>query len=84
MTKPSIEQVSESRCFEGRQLVYKHASSTCACTMRFAVFLPPAAEAWEVSGSWQHRATAAVLLAWAVAALVVGVRTFRWQRRDDG
>ncbi len=24
MTKPSIERVSESRCFEGRQLVYQH------------------------------------------------------------
>ena len=40
----SIERVSESRCFEGRQIVYKHASSACACTMRFAVYLPPAAE----------------------------------------
>lgn len=44
MTTPSIERVSESRCFEGRQIVYKHASSVCACTMRFAVYLPPAAE----------------------------------------
>mgnify|MGYP003575044426 CR=1 FL=1 len=44
MTTPSIERVSESRCFDGRQLVYKHASSVCACTMRFAVYLPPAAE----------------------------------------
>jgi len=44
MSKPSIERVSESRCFEGRQIVYKHASEACACTMRFAVFLPPAAE----------------------------------------
>jgi S-formylglutathione hydrolase len=44
MTKPSIERVSESRCFEGRQIVYKHASVACACTMRFAVYLPPAAE----------------------------------------
>ncbi|HVJ28841.1 MAG TPA: S-formylglutathione hydrolase, partial [Gammaproteobacteria bacterium] len=43
MTKPSIERVSESRCFEGRQIVYKHASAVCACTMRFAVYLPPAA-----------------------------------------
>ena len=49
-----------------------------------SVFLPPSAESWEVSGSWQHGATAVVLLMWAVAALVVGVRTFRWQRRDDG
>jgi len=44
MSKPSVEKVSESRCFEGRHIVYKHASSACACTMRFAVFLPPAAE----------------------------------------
>ena len=44
MTKPSIERVSESRCFEGRQIVYNHASAACACTMRFAVYLPPAAE----------------------------------------
>jgi len=44
MTTPSIERVSESRCFEGRHLVYKHVSSACACTMRFAIFLPPAAE----------------------------------------
>ncbi|HJR69971.1 MAG TPA: S-formylglutathione hydrolase [Gammaproteobacteria bacterium] len=44
MTKPSIERVSESRCFEGRQIVYKHVSQACACTMRFAVFLPAQAE----------------------------------------
>ena len=44
MTKPSIEKVSESRCFEGRHIVYKHVSSACACTMRFAVFLPPQAD----------------------------------------
>lgn len=49
-----------------------------------SVFLPASAESWEVSGSWQHGATAVVLLVWAVAALLVGVRTFRWQRRDDG
>jgi len=48
MTKPSIERVSESRCFEGRQLVYEHSSAACACTMRFAVFLPPAAESGPV------------------------------------
>ena len=44
MTKPSVELVSEARCFEGRQLVFKHASTACSCTMRFAVYLPPAAE----------------------------------------
>jgi S-formylglutathione hydrolase len=39
-----LEQVSEARCFEGRHIVYKHRSTACDCTMRFAVFLPPAAE----------------------------------------
>ena len=43
MTKPALELVSESRCFDGRQLVYRHASAACVCTMRFAVYLPPAA-----------------------------------------
>ncbi|WP_019136305.1 ABC transporter permease [Cellulomonas massiliensis] len=49
-----------------------------------SVFLPDEALQIEVSGSWQHGATAAVLLAWLVVGLVVGVRTFRWRRRDDG
>ncbi|MGV8965629.1 MAG: ABC transporter permease [Cellulomonas sp.] len=49
-----------------------------------SVFLPPSAEAAEVGGSWQHAATAAVLLAWLVVGLVLGVRTFRWKRHDDG
>ena len=49
-----------------------------------SVFLPEEAEAFEVSGSWQHGATATVLLAYLVVGLVLGVRTFRWQRRDDG
>jgi S-formylglutathione hydrolase len=48
MSKPSVEKVSESRCFEGRHVVYKHASSACACTMRFAAYLPPAAESKKV------------------------------------
>ncbi|MBE7699326.1 ABC transporter permease [Oerskovia sp. Sa1BUA8] len=49
-----------------------------------SVFLPPEAVVLEVGGSWQHGATAAVLGAWLVVGLVVGVRTFRWRRRDDG
>jgi ABC-2 type transport system permease protein len=48
------------------------------------VFLPDEAAALEPSGSWQLGATAAVLVAWLVVGLVVGVRTFRWRRRDDG
>lgn len=49
-----------------------------------SVFLPDEASVLEPSGSWQHGATAAVLVAWLVVGLVVGVRTFRWRRRDDG
>jgi S-formylglutathione hydrolase len=40
----SVEFVSEARCFAGRQLTYRHQSAACACTMQFAVYLPPAAE----------------------------------------
>ena len=49
-----------------------------------SVFLPASAEVTEVTGSWQHDATAAVLLAWLVVGIVFGVRKFRWRRRDDG
>lgn len=49
-----------------------------------SAFLPEGAAALETSGSWQHGATAAVLVAWLVLGLVVGIRTFRWRRRDDG
>jgi ABC-2 type transport system permease protein len=49
-----------------------------------SVFLPDSFEAQEVSGSWQHGMTAIVLTVWAVAGLLVCLRTFRWQRRDAG
>ena len=39
-----LELVGESRCFDGRQVTYKHRSAACDCTMRFAAYLPPAAE----------------------------------------
>jgi ABC-2 type transport system permease protein len=51
---------------------------------RRSVFLPASAETIEVGGSWQHGATAVVLLVWLVLGLVVGIRAFRWTRRDDG
>lgn len=49
-----------------------------------SVFLPSWAEAGEASGSWQLGLCALVMLVWLVAALVIGSRTFRWKRRDDG
>ncbi|QAY64413.1 ABC transporter permease [Xylanimonas allomyrinae] len=48
-----------------------------------SVFLPDAALALEPDGSWQHGATAVVLVVWLVVGLAVGLRTFRWRRRDD-
>ena len=49
-----------------------------------SVFLPENAEAWEVGGSWQLATGAAIMGAWLVVGLVVGAKTFRWRRRDDG
>lgn len=49
-----------------------------------SVFLPDAFAAAEPSGAWQSGATAAVLAAWLVVGLVIGTRTFRWRRHDDG
>ena len=40
----TLDLISESRCFGGRQLTYRHASTACASDMRFACYLPPAAE----------------------------------------
>jgi len=48
-----------------------------------SVFLPASAETIEIGGSWQHGATAAVLMVWLVLGLVIGVRGFKWTRRDD-
>ncbi len=40
----TIEKISEQRCFEGIQGFYRHASTACAGSMRFAVYRPPQAE----------------------------------------
>ena len=49
-----------------------------------SVFLPDQFQAHEVSGSWEHGTTALVIGAYLVLGLVLGARTFRWRRRDDG
>jgi ABC-2 type transport system permease protein len=49
-----------------------------------SAFLPDWAMAMEPAGSWQHPATAAVLVAYLVVGLGVALATFRWRRRDDG
>ena len=40
-----MERLEHRACFGGWQDVYEHASPTLGCTMRFAVYLPPQAEA---------------------------------------
>lgn len=49
-----------------------------------SVFLPAHAEAFEAAGSWQLGLGAAIMGAWLVGSLLLGSRTFRWRRRDDG
>ncbi len=49
-----------------------------------SVFLPAAAEAAEVGGSWQLPQTALVLAGWTVVGLLACLRVFRWARRDAG
>lgn len=39
-----MERVERHACFGGWQDVYKHASSTLSCAMKFAIYLPPQAE----------------------------------------
>ncbi len=48
-----------------------------------SVFLPDYFAVAEARGSWEHPATALVLLVWLVLGLLVSVRTFRWLRHDD-
>lgn len=38
-----VTTITESRCFGGTQGIYSHASRETRCTMRFGVYLPPAA-----------------------------------------
>lgn len=40
----SLKKISANKCWGGTQYVYSHAAETTACTMRFALFLPPQAE----------------------------------------
>jgi S-formylglutathione hydrolase len=48
----SFETVSQSRCFNGTQFVYRHASQETGTSMRLAVFVPPQAEKGKVPVVW--------------------------------
>ncbi|HLK78074.1 MAG TPA: ABC transporter permease [Streptosporangiaceae bacterium] len=52
------------------------------CRGMRSVFVPQAV-ALEPGHSWQHGQAALVLLAWLGAGLVLCLRTFRWQNRQD-
>ena len=39
----AVEKISENRCFGGLQGFYRHVSTACGGTMRFALFEPPQA-----------------------------------------
>ncbi len=51
-----METLSENRCFNGVQGVYRHASDSCGCDMTFGLFLPeeaadgPVPVLWYLSG----------------------------------
>ena len=47
-----MEVVSENRCFDGVQGVYRHSSKACACDMTFALFLPQEAQYTKVPLLW--------------------------------
>ncbi|MGO4570517.1 S-formylglutathione hydrolase [Microvirga sp. 2TAF3] len=48
----ALEVVSQSRCFNGTQFVYRHASSETGTPMRFAAYLPPQATEGKVPVVW--------------------------------
>ncbi|NBD30965.1 MAG: S-formylglutathione hydrolase [Alphaproteobacteria bacterium] len=69
-----METLSENRCFEGVQGVYRHRSDACDCDMTFGLFLPPQAEEgpvpilWYLSGltcTHENAMTKAGAQAWA-------------------
>ncbi|MDQ1601824.1 MAG: type transport system permease protein [Actinomycetota bacterium] len=53
------------------------------CQGMRSVFLPDSFQRQELAGSWELGRTALVLALWSVAALVLALRYFRWQHRDD-
>ena len=84
LTAQSDATAAERRAIEWYRACAAAFLQTYLEVAKGSVFLPPEFEANEVSGSWQHGATAAVLTVWIVLGLVLCVRTFRRQRRDAG
>ena len=53
------------------------------CQGMRSVFLPDSFQRQELAGSWELGRVALVLVLWSVAALVLALRSFRWQRRGE-
>jgi ABC-2 type transport system permease protein len=53
------------------------------CQGMRSVFLPESFAAQEPAGSWELGKVAAVLTIWAVVGVVLALRGFRWQRREE-
>jgi len=53
------------------------------CQGMRSVFLPDSFQSQELAGSWELGRVALVLVLWSVAALVLALRSFRWQRREE-
>lgn len=48
----ALRQISAARCFGGTQYVFEHASTETQCNMRFAAYVPPAAQRGPVPVVW--------------------------------
>ncbi len=53
------------------------------CQGMRSVFLPESFARQEPAGSWELGKVAAVLTVWAVVGVVLALRGFRWQRREE-
>lgn len=53
------------------------------CQGMRSVFLPDSFQQQELAGSWEFGRTAVILSLWSVAAALLALRYFRWQRRDE-
>ena len=47
-----MDTISENKCFEGTQGVYRHESAACGCDMTFGLFLPKEARQGPVPVLW--------------------------------
>ncbi len=54
------------------------------CQGMRSALLPEVYARTEPAGGWEHGRTALVLAVWAVAGLLLCLRTFRWKGREDG